>query len=178
MFAFFSFFILAFLVLLSVLLLFAWSGTKDKVYAKIVAYFWLGLFILFILGQITHWFTAKKELQKDDYYGEYIIDRNYFSGKQADWQYESFRFEIKENDSIYFYVTDKEKILKTFPGRISTVKPWSSERLKIKMKQPTHHIMASDPTIFRSAWSFHLVFYSPKFYNVYFKKGKWKPIEK
>jgi len=25
---------------------------------------------------------AKKELEKTDYYGKYIIDRNYFSGKQ------------------------------------------------------------------------------------------------
>jgi hypothetical protein len=39
------------------------------------------------------------------------------------------------------------------------------------MEQPTHHIMTSNPTTYRSAWSFYLVFYSPKFNNVYFKKG-------
>jgi len=46
------------------------------------------------------------------------------------------------------------------------------------MQQPTHHIVTSNPTTYRSAWSFYLVFESPKFNNVYFKKGQWTPIVK
>ncbi len=160
------------------ILLLAWWGTKNKIYGKIVGYFWLGLLGLFILGNIIRLLTDKKKLEKKDYYGEYIVDRGFFTGRQADWQYDNFRFAIKDNDSIYFYVTDKEIILKTFRGTISTVKPWSSERLVINMEQPTHHIMTSNPTTFRSAWSFYLVFYSPKFNNVYFKKGQWKQLDK
>ena len=160
------------------ILLLAWWGTKNKIYAKIVGYFYLVLFGLFILGTIIRLLTDKKELEKNNYYGEYIVNRDYFSGRQADWQYDNFRFEIKENDSIYFHVTDKEKILKTYRGTITTTKPYSSERLVIKIEQPTHHIMTSNPTTYRSAWSFYLVFYSPKFNNVYFKKGQWKPLDK
>ena len=160
------------------ILLLAWWGTKNKIYGKIVGYFYLSLFGLFILGTIIRLLTDKKKLEKNDYYGEYIVNRDYFSGSQADWQYDNFRFEIKENDSIYFHVTDKEKILKTYRGTITTTKPYSSERLIIKMEQQTHHIMTSNPTTYRSAWSFYLVFYSPEFNNVYFKKGQWKAVDK
>ena len=163
---------------LTVILLLAWTVTKNKIYGKIVGYFYLSLFGLFILGTIIRLLIDKKELDKNDYYGEYIVNRDYFPGRQSDWQYNNFRFEIKKNDSIYFYVTDKEKILKTFRGTITTTKPYSSERLIINMEKPTHHIMTSNPTTYRSAWSFYLVFYSPKFNNVYFKKGRWKPLDK
>lgn len=170
-------FFLFILAPLTGILLLAWWGTGNKIFGKTVGYFWLGLFGLFILGTIVRLLTDKKELEKSDYYGEYIVNRDYFPGKQADWQYDNFRFEIKENDSVYFHVTDKEKILKTYRGTITTTKPYSSERLVIKMKQPTHHIMTSNPTTYRSAWSFYLVFYSPKFNNVYFKKGQWKALD-
>jgi len=66
---------------------------------------------------IIQWLTAKTELEKKDYYRNYIVNRDYFQGKQADWQYNSFRFEIKENDSIYFNITNKEKILKRYKGQ-------------------------------------------------------------
>ncbi len=171
-------FFLFILAPLTGILLLTWLVTKNKIYGKIVGYFWLGLFGLFIFGTIIRLLTDKKELDKKDYYGEYIVNRNYFKGRQTDWQYDNFRFEIKENDSIYFYVTDNEKILKTYRGTITTTKPYSSERLIINIEQPPHHIMTSNPTTYRSAWSFYLVFDSPKFNSVYFKKGKWKPLDK
>ncbi|WP_198342274.1 hypothetical protein [Pedobacter psychrophilus] len=123
--------------------------------------------------------TSKTELNKNDYYGHYIINRDFFPGRQANWQYETYRFEIKKNDSIYFYVTNKEKILKTYRGTIQTTDPsqYSSERLIINMEQPIHHILKTDPTTYRSSWNFYLVFYSEKFNNLYFKKGKWRPLD-
>jgi hypothetical protein len=175
-FFFFTILIPALLSLLTLVFLIAWLWTKDFIYGKIIGYLWLGLFGLFFLGRIISFLTDKKELDKSDYYGEYIVNREYFKGRQADWQYDNFRFEIKDNDSIYFYLTDKEKILKTYRGTITTKEYFRSERLVINMDQPTHHIMTSNPTTYRSAWSFYLVFYSPKFNNVYFRKGKWKPL--
>lgn len=119
----------------------------------------------------------KKILDRSDYYGEYVIDRNYFYGKQADWQYSNFRFEIKENDSLYFYVTDGKKINKTYKGTISTIAPYGSARLMIEMEKPTHHILESNPIIYREVWGFFMVFNSPKFHNMYFRKGEWKEIK-
>ena len=116
-------------------------------------------------------------MEKSDFYGEYIIDRDYFSGKQADWQYNNFRFEIKENDSIYFYITNGKLIKESYKGTISTVAPYQSARLKIRMDLPTHHVLNSNPTIYRESWGFYMVFNSPKFHNMYFRKGEWKEIK-
>lgn len=168
---------LIFIILpLTIILLLVWASTGKKLVGKTIGVIWLGLIGLVFLSLTLQWLTAKKELDKQDYYGTYIIDRNYFKGKQANWQYDNFRFEIKENDSIYFYVTDKEKILKNYKGKISTTEPYKSARLITNMEQPIIHIMKTNPTIYRTAWNFRLVFYSDKFNNMYFKKGTWKPI--
>lgn len=138
---------------------------------------WSGLFLLFLLTFILKPFYEKKVLDKSDFYGNYIIYRDYFPGKQADWQYNSFRFEIKENDSIYFHFKEEQKILKTYKGNISTITPYKSARIVIKMEKPTHHILTTNPTIYREVWSFFMVFNSTKFNNMYFRKGSWKKIK-
>jgi hypothetical protein len=176
----FNLFFIFILAPLTVILLVSWLLTRKRIFGKTLGLIWLGIFGLVFLSGIAQWLTAKPNLVKKDYYGEYIVNRNYFPGKQADWQYNNFIFEIKENDSIYFHVTDKERVLKTYRGTITTTGPgrYSSERLIINMEQPTHHIMISNPTTYRSPWSFYLVFYSTNFNDVYFRKGQWKPLDK
>jgi hypothetical protein len=172
----FNLFFLFILIPLTGILLIIWLVTRRKILGKTIGLIWISILGIILLSALVQSLASKKELKKKDYYGHYVIHRDYFSGRQADWQYEKFRFEIRENDSIYFYETDKEKILKTYRGKISTTAPYSSERLIINMEQPTHHILTSNPTTYRSTWSFYLVFYSPEFNNMFFKKGKWKPI--
>lgn len=173
----FNLFFIFILLPLTAALLIIWLLTKRKFFIISLAIIWAAIFALIIIGSLLNILLSKVTLEKEDFYGEYIIDRSYFSGKQADWQYENFRFEIKNNDSIYFYITQKNDIAKVFKGRISTLKPYSSERLVLHMQQPTHHILITNPTIYRDTWGFYLVFNSPKFNNVFFTKGKWKPIE-
>jgi hypothetical protein len=173
----FNLFVVFILFPLTVILLLIWLFSGKKLFGKTIGLIWLGIIGLVVFSMTINWLTSKTELEKKDYYGQYIVNRDFFPGKQADWQYENFRFEIKENDSIYFYVTDKEKILKTYRGTITTTGSYVSKRLIVNMEQPTNHILKSNPTTYRSTWSFILVFYSPKFNNVYFKKGEWKPLK-
>lgn len=172
----FNLFFIFILVPLTGILLIAGLITKKRLIGKMLGFIWLGIFGLVFLSGIIQWLNSKTELEKEDYHGEYIINRDYFEGEQTDWQYEHFRFEITEEDSLFFYVTDREKILKTFRGTIKTTAPYRSARLMIEMDEPTHHILSSNPTTYRSAWDFYLVFESPKFHNLFFEKGKWKPI--
>ena len=172
----FNLFFIFILVPLTGILLIAGLITKNRLIGKMLGFIWLGIFGLVFLSGIIQWLNSKTELEKEDYHGEYIINRDYFEGEQTDWQYEHFRFEITEEDSLFFYVTDREKILKTFRGTIKTTAPYRSARLMIEMDEPTHHILSSNPTTYRSAWDFYLVFESPKFHNLFFEKGKWKPI--
>ncbi|MCH3881587.1 MULTISPECIES: hypothetical protein [Tenacibaculum] len=169
-------FLIFVIIPLSFLLLIIAGLTEEKVFAYIVAFVWGGMIFFLIIGSLLKPFYTKKILDKEDFYGQYVIDRDYFPGKQADWQYNNFRFEIKENDSIYFYVTDKNRIINTHTGYISTVKPYQSERLKINTLKPSHHVINSNPTIYRGVWSFIMVFKSSKYHNMYFKKRKWEPI--
>ena len=172
----FNLFFIFILVPLTGILLIVGLLTKKRLIGKMLGFIWLGIFGLLFLSVIIQWFNSKTELEKEDYHGEYIINRDYFEGEQTDWQYEHFRFEITEEDSLFFYVTDREKILQTFRGTIKTTAPYRSARLMIEMDEPTHHILSSNPTTYRSAWHFYLVFESPKFHNLFFEKGKWKPI--
>ena len=136
------------------------------------------VFLGFLLITISYnLLSRKKILEKDDYYGKYIIDRNYFPGRQADWQFNNYRFEITEKDSIFLYVTESKTLTKLYSGIITTIKPYNSERLVIHMNKPTHHVMNSNPTIYREPWGFYLVFNSPKFSNMYFRKGTWESID-
>ncbi|PHQ28897.1 MAG: hypothetical protein COA80_04855 [Leeuwenhoekiella sp.] len=169
----FIFIVLPLSVLLFVLLIYS----KKKSFGILFLGFWGGIIGIWILSAILKPFYTKKILDKSDFYGEYIIDRNYFPGKQADWQYNHFRFEIKKNDSIYFYVTEGANIKETYTGSIQTKTPFQSARLMINMESPTHHVVTSNPTIYREIWDFFLVFNSPKFNNMYFRKGNWKEIE-
>ena len=174
----FNLFFIFIIVPLTAITLLIWLVTGRKSLGKSVLYTVLGICVFVIFLMTVRFLTAKTVLKKDDFYGKYVIDRHFFKGKQVDWQYDNFRFEIKDNDSIFFYVTNKNQILKKYSGTIETSDNYKSERLIIRMNQPTHHILTTNPTIYRSSWTFYVVFNSPKFSNVFFKKGKWKPIDK
>lgn len=174
---FFGFIFIIFLVIISFVLFFIAGITEKRIFIKMIIGLWIFVLLLVTLSSIVSSIVKKKELKKSDYYGEYIIDRSFFKGKQADWQYNTFRFEIKENDSIYFYVTNKDKILEKHVGHIETNNDYNSERLIVNIKEPSYHVLATNPTTYRNIWGFYLVFESSKFKNMFFKKGKWKPID-
>lgn len=166
------------IVPICIILLILGVVSRKKIFVIIIGYIFTGIIALIVLSSIIQGFTATIELEKEDYYGTYIVDRSKFPGKQSDWQYDNFRFEIKSNDSIFFYSTRGEKITHTFKGKVSTVKPHVSARLVLNMDQPTHHIIQDNPTTYRDWRDFYLVFNSKRFKNVFFKKGEWKPLEK
>ncbi len=139
---------------------------------------WLGVGILCVLVTIISIVTTKKQLTKNDIYGEYIVDRTKFPGKQADWQYDHFRFEITKGNDFIFYKTEKVKVTTIYRGKISLLEGYTRPALVIHVDFPGHHIIEAKPTLFRTNWSFYYVFHSPKFGNVFFKKGHWKDAKK
>ena len=170
--------LLTFIILPTTVILFIlWIFTRKSGFIKSIFTFWGLILISTIVISIANFISSKTILDNDDYYGEYIINRDFFPGEQADWQYNHFRFEIKENDSIYFYTTNKDNILKINKGKISTTETYKSARLILDIDKPTHHILTTNPTTYRNPWSFYLVFNSPKFSNMYFKKGTWEEID-
>ncbi|MDI9340994.1 MAG: hypothetical protein QM534_10540 [Sediminibacterium sp.] len=160
----------AVLLAVSTILLILWISLRKRIFAFILGGIWL---LVFLYSTFNENPAKKIDLTKADYYGNYIIDRSFYPGPQAEWQYNHYRFYIRDNDSIYFYVTNKEKIIRAYIGKIYTVKPFDSERLSIAMPYPTHHILNSGATVYRTKTGFYLVFRSPRYGNVFFKKGNW-----
>ncbi|MDI9875969.1 hypothetical protein [Flectobacillus rivi] len=158
----------------------AWDLTKKKIYIWLLVMLWgvVGILLLFSKrGSSPEEKLVNIPIEKKHYYGSYVIAREFFSGDQVDWQYNHFRFEIKDNDSIYFHLTNGAKINKTHRGGISTTKLDSNENLMLHMDTPTHHILKTNPRLYFKDNELFLVFKSKKYHNVYFKKGEWKEIE-
>ncbi|PUV25477.1 hypothetical protein [Sphingobacterium athyrii] len=162
-------FVYIFAPVLAILILY-FILTGNRFVGKAIVSMIAGAIFLSLLSLFIQWVTAPKILKKEDYYGTYHVKRDLFPGEQTDWQYNTYTFEIKSNDSIYFKVLRANKVSEIYRGKIETITPYRSARLKLYMDFPTHHILDSDPTIYRNAWGFYLVFYSPKYNNVFFEK--------
>jgi hypothetical protein len=141
----------------------------------IVCLKFLAVFVLLVIA--LNFFNSKTEVSISDIYGEYIIDREKCAGKQADWQYNHYRFKITEDNKIFFYITEKENIVKTIEGKVAFYEDSASPHLKIDLEEPKFHILKENPTLYREIWSFYYVFESDKYKNVFFTKGNWKTID-
>jgi hypothetical protein len=171
-----GFVFIIFIFPLTIILAIIWLLTKHKFFAYLIGMLWTGIFGLYSFSP----FWTKKKLEKDDIYGEYVIDRTKFSGKQADWQYEHFRFEITKDNDFIFYQTDNDEIIRSYKGKVEFLDNYYNEPrivLHMNSKGHRHHIIEDKPTLYRQVWTFYYVFNSPKFGNVFFTKGQWKPID-
>ncbi len=175
----FGFNLLFIFVLAPVTLVFlvTWLISRKIIVVKTLGLIWLIVFGMIFLLEIFHFFTAKKELTREDIYGSYIIDRTKYPGKQADWQYDHYRLEITKDNKFIFYQTGGGKN-KAYNGTVKFLEAYKEPRIILNVDTPGYHIINDKPTLYRTTWSFYYVFHSPKFGNVFFKKGKWKPISK
>jgi len=161
----------------TLIMLIAWIFTRNIQIGRLLLFGWTCVIALAILGTVVSFFTEKKQLDRDDIYGTYVIDRTKFPGKQADWQYDHYRFTITKDNKFFFYVTDKNRVVRAYQGSIGFREVYEHPRLVIQLPQPHQHIMEEEPTLYRNVFSFYYVFNSPKFGNVFFTKGDWKSIE-
>lgn len=163
---------------LTLVFLVTWLISRKIIVVKTLGLIWLIVFGMIFLLEIFHFFTAKKELTRDDIYDSYIINRTKYPGKQADWQYDHFRFEITKDNKFIFYKTDRGKINKCCKGTVKFLAAYKVPRVLLDVDTPGYHIINDKPTLYRTTGSFYYVFHSPKFGNVFFKKGNWKPMDK
>jgi hypothetical protein len=135
------------------------------------------ILVFVILVKVITFLNSNTRVTAGKIYGNYIIDRSKYPGKQADWQYNHYRFKITEDNKIFFYITEKENIIKTIEGKVEFTEYGYSPHLKIHINEPRFHILKENPTLYREIWSFYYVFESEKYKNVFFTKGNWKPID-
>lgn len=176
-----SFILFVFIVFITlpiiVLLVLTRIFVKDKISGKLLWIMVFGIIGSILILSFTRLLTSKKALTRNNIYGIYVVDRTKFAGKQADWQYNHYRFEITKQNNFLFHLTNGDRIIKTYEGKVTFLPYYKIPRIVLQADSLSYHIITEDPTLYRTAWSFYYVFRSPTFGNVFFTKGKWKPID-
>ena len=106
-------------IFVSLILMLLWVMFRKNIFGKILGILWLSIFSLILLSYILDGFFSTKYLNQNDIRGEYVIDRDMFPGKQADWQYNHYRFEITDDNKFLFHITNGKKIITTIEGKAS-----------------------------------------------------------
>lgn len=169
---FFSIFII---IVLVVLILSIYSGLAFMVTRK-VEYWYLFLkvvassFLLIGVLLLVRWLNSNVKLSKSDFYGDYVINRDFFPGPDAQWQYEHYKFTIRPDDSLFFYVMAGDSIRSVHKGKMIVSNAYASARVTFDMQPPVHHVFTEQPLIVRNRWGFTIVLYSPYYNHMYFEK--------
>lgn len=137
---------------------------------------WAAVCGVFLFSIIIDSFSTRRGIKKSDIYGEYIIDRSKFSGKQANWQYANYRFTVTKENQLIFYQTKGRTFTRADTFDVDFVGGYLNDRIRFTQDSNRHHIISENPTLYRKQFSFYYVFHSEKFGNVFFKKGKWKEL--
>ena len=175
MWMFFSLILFLLLGFITLILLSIHHLTRKKIFIKLSVGIWIIVGSFAIISIISNFLHSKAKVDKEDFYGTYIIDRKFFKGKNADWQYNHYKFEITKDDELNLYVTNESEVLKIYKRNIEFVQGSVSPHLKIINENP-NFILEAEPTLYRNSWDFYLVFKTQPYSNTFFKKGKWKPI--
>lgn len=130
---------------------------------------------LIALGHTIRFFKTPMKVDADDIYGSYVIDREMFPGPNADWQYNKYRMEIKKSGQLILFELAEGKDVVVHHMPISILEYYQNSRLKLVGRAP-HHMLRRQPLLVRQPWSFYYAFNSPHYGNMYFTKGKWRPL--
>ncbi len=132
-----------------------------------------GLLVLAVIAlSIVNTIYSPMGVDRDDVIGTYRVDREMFSGRQADWQHEHFRLTITEDDTVVLESLDSNGSWHVFKREITPVQGVNSYlwRFPNEGDSTVHHILAHTPTLHRQQWGFYYSFRSPRFGNVFFRK--------
>lgn len=164
----FNLFVFPALIVISIGLLIYFFVTKSKGAIKIFCGLWAVVILLFIVATITAKFNQPIRLTREQIIGNYRIDKKFYPGKNADWQYEHYRFSITPTDSLYFYLTQRGKDLKVIRSKIK----YSSEPpyLWAVVNDASNCKVKLTPTLFRGHNRFYYVFHSDVYGNMFFRK--------
>ena len=156
------------LILTSLGLLAYFFITKKKAVLKILSAIWLLTITVIATELIADHYQTPIRLTKADIIGEYRIDTNFFNGINANWQHSHYRFIITPTDSIIFYVTNKNTIIRAFKEKI-TYLPGPPDLWKVQ-RDTAFHVIRYSPSLFRGHNKFYYVFVSKRYGNMFFRK--------
>jgi amino acid transporter len=160
------------LTVTSLIYLFKYTKSKNKVFIRKIFNLWVVPVILVISFLILHYFNGPIPLTKERIIGYYNIDTSFYSGKNATWQKEHYRFQITKDDKFILYERLSDGSEKQFINKVNWVAS-PTYKWSIIINNP-HHIIEPMPTLHRTMNNrrFYYVFKSTKFGNMFFRKVK------
>lgn len=168
----FNFLMILLIMPVTVILILAWIISRKAIFGKLLGLMWGGIFGFLAFLIVMQIFTTKMKVTKSKIYGNYVIDRSKYPGKQADWQYDNFKFKVTKDNVMHFSYKLSDGEFKTQEIRVDFLEQYYSHRLVLAQDSTRHHIIADNPALYRDVWNFYYVFKSDKFGNVFFKKKK------
>ena len=168
----FNLFVFPVLILATIGFLVYFFVTKSKAAIKILCGLWAVIILLFIVATITTNLNGPIRLTKSQIIGDYRIDKKFYKGKNADWQYEHYRFTITPTDSFYFYVMNRDSVIKTFKSKMKYYNQ-APELWNLQDGSTNdYHVIKNKPTLYRGHNKFYYVFRSNIYGNLFFRKEK------
>lgn len=134
----------------------------------------LPVFLVTLSYIINILFVEKMNLNKNEIYGEYVIDTDKFEGRNTDWQYDHFKIDITRDNKLKLYIYNNNgDVAKIITRKIEIMEGYTNARLNINPNSSDYHILQENPTLYRNVWSFYYVFHSSKYGNMFFVKKAW-----
>ena len=116
-----------------------------------------------------HYFNKPMRLKTEQIYGTYRIDKSKFDKQQAAWQYENFELEIGRDHVLRLYqLQPSRQIIDSVEFTFSQY--FNAPHISLNIDSTRHHILSTNPTLYRKPFSFYYVFESRKFGNMFFEK--------
>lgn len=158
------------IILVSIALLVAFAFTRKRKYLAAVGAIWFfaigGYSVLVLIAR----FNKPIQLKREDTYGIYRIDTNFYPGTNARWQYNRYRIEITPTDSIHLIAYDMYGRLQsnhsyriTYSATYSGL--WTAPDAK-------HHMLWHNPSLYRTHNGFYYVLKSKRYGNMFFRIEK------
>ncbi|MGB3798838.1 MAG: hypothetical protein WA952_03425 [Lewinella sp.] len=123
---------------------------------------------------VLKWALSKVILDREDIYGTYRVDRDFYPGRQADWQHDHYELTINPLGTITLRERYDGGGTATFSGTYQLKEGYASApRLQLTNDYPIHHVVSENPTLYRETWGFYYVFRSPRYGNMFFRKVRW-----
>jgi len=181
--------------------------TKSSSIRKMLEITFLIPVVLVIIGLLSYsvykFTTSPMTVKKYHLKGTFVINREMFKGKNADWQYDHYWINIK-NDTLFLHIMSNGKEIKMYKRQIAYIDPYhrmqsrrdhvffgfvntdkefqnqhaNNEEQRIFIESEEHHMLINDPRLLASPFSFNIVLVSNRYGNMFFTRGKWKVREK
>lgn len=128
------------------------------------------------VSTVIEFLPKYRRVSPGDVYGTYRIDRNFYPGQNADWQYEHYRFKITSENKFVLTEIDDNGVAHQYQGKVT----WKDTKTRralwsAKLSKP-HHLQINAPTLYRSYFYFYYVIPSKRYGNMFFRRESDYPI--